>query len=74
VKTQHLEEVLDIVRAKPLLTRSDLAVRWRISLRRVDQIRTEDPNFPNPRRVLGPRWTPEEINRYETRNLRTGTP
>jgi len=60
-----LAEMVAMLQGQPLLTVADLAQRWRVSDRRVRQIRQEDPRFPRPHYVRGPRWTPDEIDRYE---------
>lgn len=66
-------ELVQILAGKALLTRADLTIRWGITQRRLSQIRQEDPAFPHPTYVHGPRWTPAEIAAYESRQKHAKT-
>ena len=58
------EQLLEVIAAKPLLTRKDLTRLFCVGTRRLDQIRREHRDFPRPVRVFGPRWNAIEIARW----------
>lgn len=57
-------ELAALLSRRPMLTRADVAIFLRVSVRHLDRLRAADARFPRPSFVRGPRWSPDEIARY----------
>ena len=58
------QELIELIAAKPLLTKHDLARRFNVTLRTVERWRASG-KIPKPTNVGGPRWSARQIEHYE---------
>ena len=60
--------LISLIATKPLLTKSDLAIRFCVSIRTIERWRRTG-RLPRPIHIHGPRWTPEVIERLEGKGI-----
>jgi hypothetical protein len=59
-----IAQLLELIARRPLLTKQDVAVRLRVSVRTVERW-TKDSTLPRPVYIHGPRWPLNLIARFE---------
>ena len=60
-------KLVELIAARPLLTRKDIAARYGVSLRTVDRWHREG-KLPAPTWMRGPMWKPADLEQLENSN------
>lgn len=58
------EQLTELIAARPLLTKHDLARRFCVTVRTIEIWRAAG-KLPRPVVVSGPRWRPEDVAKFE---------